>query len=49
VYQANDRQHAVGSIVSQEELPTMTTWLFLAAAAVGATAIWYSWKRRRGR
>jgi LPXTG-motif cell wall-anchored protein len=23
------------------------TWLLLAAAAVGSTAFWYSWKRRR--
>jgi hypothetical protein len=23
------------------------TWLMLAAAAVGATSLWYSWKRRR--
>jgi LPXTG-motif cell wall-anchored protein len=25
----------------------MTTWLIIAAAAVGATGLWYSWKRRR--
>ncbi len=23
------------------------TWLLLAGAAVGAAAVWYSWKRRR--
>jgi LPXTG-motif cell wall-anchored protein len=25
----------------------MTTWLLIAAAAIGATGLWYSWKRRR--
>jgi LPXTG-motif cell wall-anchored protein len=25
----------------------MTTWLIIAAAAVGAAGLWYSWKRRR--
>ncbi len=25
----------------------MTTWLIIAAAAVGAAGFWYSWKRRR--
>jgi len=41
----------------QEETPTSNTrketpmefmtWLLLAGAAVGAAAVWYSWKRRR--
>jgi LPXTG-motif cell wall-anchored protein len=26
---------------------TTTLWLLLAAAAIGATSLWYSWKRRR--
>jgi LPXTG-motif cell wall-anchored protein len=26
---------------------TVTLWLLLVAAAVGATGLWYSWKRRR--
>ncbi len=27
----------------------LMTWLLMAAAGVGATALWYSWKRRRPR
>jgi hypothetical protein len=32
-------------LITLEEL-IMEVWLLLAAAAVGATALWYSWKRR---
>jgi LPXTG-motif cell wall-anchored protein len=34
-------------IAAVKEVSTMTTWIILAAAAIGAAGLWYSWKRRR--
>ena len=37
----------IHSLITLEDL-IMEVWLLLAGAAVGATALWYSWKRRKG-
>ena len=38
---------SMGHSVGRHSAMTPILWLLLAAAAVGATGFWYSWKRRR--
>jgi LPXTG-motif cell wall-anchored protein len=44
----NPEARSRGLIAAMKEVSIVTTWIILAAAAIGAAGLWYSWKRRRG-